>query len=673
MSELLEIKGVGESLKSKLNKLGIENVEQLLDYFPFRFEDYSNLITVSRIRPGPVTLKVKIGAVKGRYSRRGLHMTEAIASDETGSVKLIWFNQPYRANAIKKDQEYFVSGEFAQNYKYFAITNPACELVSSFPVNTARLVPIYRLTKGLGPTQLRKTIKEALANHDLSETLPEWILDDYQLIDRKSAVSLMHYPDSLGSLNKAKYRLGFEEIFELSLASELNRKEFAREHSMVVKFDEAAAKDFVENLPFKLTDDQRKVAWKIYQDIEQGRPMNRLVEGDVGSGKTLVAAMAALMTVENDFQVVFMAPTELLANQHAENLRNLFLNSKHRDSVTLLTSSSNAKQKSLIKEKIKTGEARIIVGTHAVFQKDVEFKNLALVIVDEQHRFGVEQRKRLQAKAEKMPHVLNMTATPIPRSLALTLYGEMDISVIKQMPPGRTPIKTSLHINEQRENVYKNLLSELDSGRQAFVVCPQIEEGADERVSVKKVYEQLSSKWLKNYKVDLLHGKMKSDEKDAIMKNFANGGTDVLVSTTVVEVGVDVHNATSMVIEGADRFGLAQLHQLRGRVGRGSEQSYCYLITSSNDNPSKRLKIIEREQDGFKLAEYDLELRGPGAIYGTSQHGDLDLRVAKLTDVELIENARNAAKQFVKNNENMVKYTKLNSRVNYLRKITNLN
>jgi ATP-dependent DNA helicase RecG len=667
------IKGVGSSVSGKFAKLKINTVLDLVEYVPKRFDDYSKVIRISQIKPGPGSLKAKIHSVKSRYSKKGLHMTEATASDNSGSVKIVWFNQPYRANSIKHDEEYFIAGEFGSNYKYFAITNPAVELVSSFPVNTARLVPQYKLTKGLGATQIRKAVKNALDIFKPHETLPKWILKEEELINKSDALLQMHFPGSIEELKKAKKRLAFEEIFKLTLASELNKEAYKKEHGLKINFNQKIIKQFVNSLDFKLTDDQRKVAWTIFQDMDSGRPMNRLVEGDVGSGKTVVAVLAAIGAIDAGFQVAFMAPTELLAKQHAESIHNLLKTVGFHEEIILLTGSMTSKQKDIAYENIKLGKSKLVIGTHAIFQEKVDFNNLGLIIVDEQHRFGVGQRKILQSKANEMPHVLNMTATPIPRSLALTLYGEMDVSIITQMPEGRKPVKTTLTISENRNKVYENIKTELDIGRQAFVVCPQIEEDEAGKLSVKKIHSELSKKLLKDYRLGLLHGQMRADEKDAVMQKFIAKDIDVLVSTTVIEVGVNVPNASVMIIEGADKFGLAQIHQLRGRVGRGSDEAYCYLITSDNNEPTKRLKILENENNGFKLAEYDLEIRGPGAIYGTMQHGELDLRVANLTDIELIRDAREAAKRFIRNQDDLVKYPELNSQVKKLRTITNLN
>ncbi|MFT4532311.1 MAG: ATP-dependent DNA helicase RecG [Candidatus Saccharimonadales bacterium] len=667
------VNGVGPAVAAKFSKLGIETVGDLVNSVPRRFEDYSKVSTVAAILPGPVTIQVKIGAIKARYSRKGLHMTEALATDQSGAVKLVWFNQPYRAKSLKADEEYFVSGEFASNYKFFAITNPACELVSNFPVNTARLVPLYKLTKGLGSAQVRKSVKNALDSYEPTETLPTWLLESEDLMPKSSALVEMHFPQSMEALDLAKRRLGFEEVFELTLASELNKQLYKEKHSLEVPFNKDLVQEFVSKLPFKLTDAQRTVAWQIFQDMAEGTPMNRLVEGDVGSGKTVVAVLSAIGAMNSGLQVAFMAPTELLANQHAASIHKLLESIDMHQCITLLTGSMSKLQKDAATESISSGDAQLVIGTHALFQDNVTFKELGLVIVDEQHRFGVGQRKKLQGKSKMLPHILSMTATPIPRSLALTLYGEMDVSVIDEMPVGRKPVTTEIFIPENREKVYREVRIEVEEGRQAFVVCPQIEEDEEGRLSVVKIHDQLSKKWLKGLSVELLHGRMKADEKDEVMSRFTKGDIDVLVATTVIEVGVDVPNASVMVIEGVDRFGLAQIHQLRGRVGRGSDNSFCYLVLEENKEPSARVKLLEHENNGFKLADYDLELRGPGAIYGTMQHGALDLRVAKLSDVELINSAKNAAKHFIQKGEKLVEYPQLKARVDVLRSITNLN
>lgn len=674
-SPVTAVKGVGSELAKKLAVLGITTVAELVDYLPRRYEDYSEVVAIRDTRPGPVTVKAVVKQATGRYVRRGMHITEATVSDDTGSLRMVWFNQPYRANGLKPGAEYYFSGLFELAHQRMQLMNPSAELVSDFTVNTARIVPVYRETKGLSSKQIRKVVGSCRhMARALPETLPKWLVREQKLMSRAEAVLAMHFPDNGEHLVEAKRRLGFEEVFELSLASLLNKQELAADESIVIPFDQALARDFVGHLPFTLTDAQRKAVWQIYQDMQGQHPMNRLVEGDVGSGKTVVATMAAVMALCQGYQVAFMAPTELLARQHADTIYKLLQPLGMQNDLTLLVGALNAAQKKQTHDVIAAGSARFLVGTQALIQDKVDMHKLGLVIIDEQHRFGVEQRKTLMAKAGHMPHLLSLTATPIPRSLALTLYGELDISILDAKPAGRQPIRTEIVSPNSVEPVYDDIRKELDAGRQVFVVCPLIAESAVlDAHSAEKIHEQFRKKEFKKYRVGLLHGKMKADEKNAIMQRFVAHELDVLVSTTVIEVGVDVPNASVMMIQSAERFGLAQLHQLRGRVGRGAAKAYCYLMMSDSSAPSRRLRALESSQDGFKLAELDLELRGPGAIYGQMQHGALDLRVAKLTDTKLIAAARKAAAEFIEKGENLLHYTELNARVMRLRTVTNLN
>jgi len=729
---ITELKGIGEELAKKLAVLGVKTISDLIENYPRRYEDFSNVVPLNKIRPGIVTIEARIGQVTGRYVRRGMHITEALASDDTGSVRLVWFNQPYRAGAIKHGQGYYISGEYALRRGRFSITNPSVELVSDFPVNTARIIPIYRETKGLKSFQIRKLVREAAdIVKEMPEHLPGWLLKEQKLMDYKSAALQMHFPSSEDELGKAKARLGFEEVFQLTLAALLNKQELTREKGLAIPFNEKLAKDFVAKLPFKLTDAQRKATWQIYKDMDgssqhshlsamQGSseqrtemykdstskeqsqlltqrraksgsrvagsaskqadavrmvgPMNRLLEGDVGSGKTVVAAMAALMAMEQGFQSAMMSPTEILARQHANTLYKLLANVGRGGQVDLLIGGLKPKQKQEVRNRIKSGDIKLMVGTHALIAERVDMHKLGLIIIDEQHRFGVDQRKKLQAKAGHMPHVLHMSATPIPRSIALTLYGELDISILDELPPGRKAVATKICSPNSRAQLNAQIDKQLEAGRQMFIVCPLISDTDLSRgLSAEEVYERVANIDFKHRRVALLHGKLKSAEKDKVMQAFLNHEFDILVTTTVIEVGVDVPNATIMLIEGAERFGLAQIHQLRGRVGRGAHQSYAFLMLSDSKAPSQRLRALENTTDGFKLAELDLQLRGPGAIYGTMQHGALDLRVAKLTDTKLIATARNAAQEFIKKGEDLGKYPHLQARVARLRAITNLN
>ena len=668
------VKGVGPAVAIGLKQLGIRTVFDLLDYLPRRYEDYSEISSVNNLKPGPVTIQATVKQATGRYVRRGMHITEAVVSDETGSLRVVWFNQPYRANALKSGQLYYFSGQYELSHQRFQLMNPSAELVKDFPLNTARIIPVYRQSKSITTNQIRKLIGSCVPMlKTLPETLPAQIVHKNELLSRSNAVRAMHYPDSSEQLKAARRRLGFEEVLELSLASMLNKKENAAETSLAIRFDEKLAKDFVANLPFTLTDDQRKVVWRIYQDMQREQPMNRLVEGDVGSGKTVVAAMAALMAIREGFQVAFMAPTELLAKQHAVTLQRLM--EPFQAAPLLLVGTMTAAQKKRAYGHIASGEAKFLVGTHALIQEKVDMHSLGLIIVDEQHRFGVEQRKTLMAKAGHMPHVLSLTATPIPRSLALTLYGELDISVLEQKPEGRKPVATKLVPHTQRDALYDDIKTELDTGGQAFVVCSLITESDTiDSSSAEKVYAELQQKQLAGYRIGLLHGKLKAEDKDRIMQQFVEHELDVLVATTVVEVGVDVPNASIMIIESAERFGLSQLHQLRGRVGRGSQQAHCYLLLGDNSRPpGKRLRAIASSTDGFKLAELDLGIRGPGAIYGALQHGALDLRVVKLSDTKLIAQARQAAQNFIEGDDDLLQYKELAARVTRLRAVTNLN
>lgn len=674
-SPLGELQGVGDALAQKFTVLGLKTVGELLDYYPRRYEDYSVITPINKLRPGMVTIEAVIKQATGRYVRRGMHITEAVASDTTDSIRLIWFNQSYRAGSLKSDQSYFISGEYKLSRQRFIIINPSIERVSDFPINTARILAVYRETKGLTSRQIRMAVQQALpVAKKLPETLPDWLLREHKLMTRSAALTALHAPASAEDLDEAKRRLGFEEVFCLSLASLLNKRENQAEEALSIQFDAKLAQEFVKHIPFTLTNAQRQSAWQIYKDMELPSPMNRLIEGDVGSGKTAVATMAALMVLAANKQVALMAPTELLARQHAETVYTLLKPLKLQDKVVLLVGSLSPAQKAKAHTAIASGQAGFLIGTHALIQDKVDMHDLALIIIDEQHRFGVEQRKRLMAKAGHMPHVLSLTATPIPRSLALTLYGEMDISVLDEKPAGRLPVITQIVSPNSRTQLYKKIDQKLAAGRQMFVVCPLITAGTNpEGSSAEVVYNQLSKHEFKHRRVGLLHGKLKADEKVAVMEKFVSHKLDILVATTVVEVGVDVPNASIMLIENAERFGLAQLHQLRGRVGRDQEQGHCYLMLGDSQPAGRRLRALTSSNDGFKLAELDLSLRGPGAVYGTAQHGALDMRLAPITDTRLIVLARGAAEQFIDHNEDLVHYKHLGAIVNRLRAVTNLN
>ncbi len=671
--KLTELKGVGPATASDFETLGIHSVQDLLLYTPRAYNDYSTITPIVKLKPGLVTIRATIKQAIGRHVRRGMHITEAIASDDSGSIRLVWFNQPYRAGALKPSQEYFITGKLELRSGRYAITSPSVELVSDMPVHTARIVPIYRQSKHITTRQIRTAMAEALKSADqLPSILPDSFLKAYELLPYGEALNQLHFPETKELLEAAQRTMSFIEVFELMLASKILRQEIEHEPASQISFDESLAKAFVSSLPFKLTDAQRSAMWQILQDMEKPHPANRLLEGDVGSGKTVVAAMAGLMAMTREHQVALLAPTELLARQHTESITTLLKPLGQDMHVSLLVGSLTVAQKRAAHERLADGTIRFIIGTHALLQ-DLTFKNLGLIIVDEQHRFGVEQRKKLLKQLGKVPHVLSMTATPIPRSLALTLYGELDISLLDAMPPGRKQIETSIVSPNSRTKMESHIESEIQQGHQVYVVCPVITENTKlQTVSAEKTYERLSKKIFKNRRVALLHGKQKPADKAATMEAFARGDIDILVATTVIEVGVNVPNATVMVIEGADRFGLAQLHQLRGRVGRSTDQAYCYVVPSDSKSPSQRLRSFVRISDGFKLAEIDLELRGPGAIYGTLQHGALDLKFANLSDHKLLAEVRQAVEKF-QESEQLHKYPELSKRVRLAQAVVTLN
>lgn len=671
-SSVENVKGVGAETVKKLKKLGVEAVFDLLTFWPRRYDDYSQVVTIADMEPGAVTVKARIESVRGRRVRRGLHITEAVVRDDSSAVRVVWFNQPYREKYFKPGKQYYFSGLYDFSFNRYVLQNPSVEEEKEFTKNTARIVPIYQQTKGLDSRQIRSFIAECTSLFTkLPESLPEQILEDNKLISFAKAAEQMHWPQSQQKLKQARDRIAFEEVFSYILAGQLAKHESEQQKALQIAFDEAKAKEYVKLLPFTLTPAQKASAWEILNDIDSDTPMNRMLEGDVGSGKTVVAAFAAVMAAHQGIQTALMAPTELLARQHAKTLADLLENTGV--SVALLTSAVKGKPKQTLKDQLKAGKVDIVVGTHALLQDSVAFRRLGLVIVDEQHRFGVKQRQKLVDKAHTVPHILSMTATPIPRSLALTVYGELDISIIKQKPTNREPIETAIWSPNSRDQLYQHVDEEIAAGRQAFVVCPLIDDESSEAKSVNAELRRLKSSIFKHRRLATLHGKMKDDEKAEIMQQFAAGEIDILISTTVIEVGIDVPNATVMIIEGADHFGLAQLHQLRGRVGRGEHHGYCYLIPSTSQKPSTRLRAMETTNDGFKLAEMDLEIRGPGAVYGARQHGKLDLRIADITDVELIKRAKHFAQQFIDDKMQLSNYPYLQQRVESNLKLTYLN
>lgn len=670
---LANIKGVGPKTAEQLSAASLETVHDLITFLPRGYEDFSEVVSIADISPGKRTIKAKCDSISTRRVRRGLQLTTATLSDKTGKLQATWFNQPYRATQLKGGEEFFFSGEFEFSYNRYQLTNPSAEKVSDMPVSTDRIVPIYRAIKGLKSQLVRRILTELKPLiMMLPETLPSDVVQREGLMGYSRALLGIHFPDSAKDIERARERIGFEELFHLLLAAQLNKKANAQLDGWQIPFDQAAVKNFVKQLPFELTGAQRMAAWEIIQDFEKPHPMNRLLQGDVGSGKTVVAGLAARQAATGGFQSAIMAPTEILAGQHAETLAQLLepLGLK----VGLLTGSVKGKAREVLYAQIANGGVDVVVGTHALIQQTVKFHKLGFVVIDEQHRFGVAQRQELLKKSACLPHLLAMTATPIPRSLALTLYGELDISILNERPKGRKPILTKIWSPNSRAQLYELIDEQLRQGRQAYVICSLIDDNSQNDLkSVEAEYKLLNTGPFKHRRIGLLHGKMKPIEKDAVMSDFAKGKLDILVSTTVVEVGVDVPNATVMLIENADRFGLSQLHQLRGRVGRSEHQSYCYLITSTSIKPSQRLREIEKSNDGFYLAEVDLKLRGPGEIYGRAQHGELNLQVATLGDTVQIARAQREAKRFVESGQDLLQYKQLAAAVEHYQRLTTLN
>jgi len=674
-SSITTLRGVSTSLAAKFNRLGVKTIRDLLYFFPHRHLDYSQRKYISQLAEGEeqtIIANVWQAQVTMLGGRRG---TEAIVGDETGNVRVVWFNNPYLAKKLPTNTRIVLSGRVGLFGGRHVFESPEWELVEDRElIHTGRLVPLYPLTQGLRPRQVRKLMKQVVDQWawQAEDFLPSELRQRCNLVELPQAISQAHYPEDEAAKDGARLRLAFDELFILQLGV-LGRKHDWQESQPGNPFSaKTPVLDvFTKSLPFELTAAQHRVLEELLADLEKPRPMSRLLQGEVGSGKTVVATAALLVAAANGYQGAFMAPTEILAEQHfanvcqllsrvghqvaaEDNLRSYSGILSHPLTVALLIGDINQARKQEIQHLITGGDIDIVIGTHALIQKEVEFHRLSLAVVDEQHRFGVAQRSALRQKGFN-PHVLVMTATPIPRTLALTLYGDLDLSVIDELPPGRQVIKTKWLKPAQRDSAYRFLRRQAAEGRQAFIICPLVEESeAIEAKAAVAEYQRLSRDVFPELRLGLIHGRMPAVEKDEVMHRFRSGELDVLVSTPVVEVGIDVPNATVMLVESADRFGLSQLHQFRGRVGRGQEQSYCMLLA---ENPSEisreRLDLIEKIQDGFQLAEEDLRLRGPGEFFGTRQSGLPDLRMAKLSDVALLELARSEAIRLFETDPNL--------------------
>lgn len=649
-SDITYLKGVGPKRAELYKKLGVSTVADLLCHYPRSYMDFSNSVPIkdlvlneNNIIKGRIVKKLAAARI-----RKGMTIYKAVLTDDESDITIIIYNSEFAFNKLAEGEEYILYGKVTGNLVRKEISSPII-LNADIP---DKIQPVYSLTEGLTQSLVRTTVQNALKYLDgeIYETIPKEIAARRGLCSLNFALKNIHYPKDFLSLSIAKNRLVFDEFLTLGLG--MLRLKGRNKGKTGCKMQDILIDEFYNGLPFKLTNAQKNAISDCISDMKSGSSMNRLVQGDVGSGKTAVAAGCAFFAYKNSFQTALMAPTEILANQHFKTLSDFL--TPFGVKLCLLTGSLSVKRKREIKEQIKSGEVSVVVGTHALVQESTVFHNLGLVITDEQHRFGVEQRANLSNKGDN-PHCMVMSATPIPRTLALMIYGDLDISVINEFPKGRKPIDTFAITGKGRERAFGFVRDRLDEGRQAYIVCPMIEENDLELQSVKEYADKISKSYFKGYNIGLLHGKLKPKQKDEIMKEFKDGSIDVLVSTTVVEVGVDVPNAAVMVIENAERFGLSQLHQLRGRVGRGSEKSYCILIT---DNPTeecvKRLKIMSKISDGFKISEEDLKLRGPGDFFGSRQHGLPALKIADMSeDTEILKQAQDEAKAIIKNDPNL--------------------
>ncbi|MCD6401063.1 MAG: ATP-dependent DNA helicase RecG [Anaerolineales bacterium] len=645
------LQGIGPKYAKGLSKIGVLTLSDLLYHFPRRYDDYSKLKTINRLRYGEqVTL---IGTVQSSQTRKlqggKLKLVEAIISDGSGAIRATWFNQPWIQQYLRSGSQVVLAGKIDQYLGRLTLNNPELEQLDQENLHTNRIVPVYPLTSSIRQKKLRSIINQVVSYWAprIKDYLPENIKTGENLMDLQSALLQIHFPDSMDSLEAARTRLAFDEIFMLQLGVLEQKWAWQNQIARIYQAEDYWINERLNNLPFSLTKAQKSALGDILKDLSSGHPMNRLLQGDVGSGKTIVAALAIAVVTSQKGQAALMAPTSILAEQHYKTITRTLSQSDAvlmPNQIRLLVGATPAAEKEEIINNLANGSIKVIIGTHALIEEPIHFQNLQLAVIDEQHRFGVEQRAALREKG-KNPHILVMTATPIPRSLSLTIYGDLDISIIDEMPPGRQEIVTRLLSPIQHEIAYRLIQREVGKGRQVYMVYPLIDESSlsDFKAAVKE-HKRLQDEIFPNYRIGLLHGRLKPSEKEVIMARFRDGDYDILVTTSVIEVGVDVPNATVMIIEGANRFGLAQLHQFRGRVGRGEDKSYCILIPQNEDAiENERLKAIVETNDGFVLAEKDLEQRGPGEFLGTRQSGYTNLRLASITDTKLIQKARRQA------------------------------
>jgi ATP-dependent DNA helicase RecG len=645
-TDIQYVKGVGEKRAQIFKKAGIKKLSDLIYYFPRDWKDFSKIKNISDTKIGESgTFLVKLKSIKNIYTRRRRFIvTEAFFSDNSGTIKSVWFNQPYVKSNLKKGELFFVAGTLDID-KVPVIKNPSYESADNIDTkHLARITPIFREIDSVSSRVIRNILKPVIDNLEIQDFMPHYLLSENNLLGLEDALKNIHFPKNNKRLNIAKKRLSFDEVFLPQVLNQLVRKKLKSEKSYAITINKKIVEKFIKKLDFSLTKSQKKSLSEIFNDISNNYPMNRLLEGDVGSGKTIVAATTLYSVVSNGFQGAIMVPTEVLAWEHYKTIEKLLKSFGAK--TVLVTGSTKAKDKKEIYKQLANGEASVIIGTHSLLNDNLKFKKLALAIIDEQHRFGVNQRKKLRDKNKNiMPHLLSMTATPIPRSYALTVYGDLDISVLTDMPRGLRKTKTFLVPNKKRKDAYEFIKKHIKNGSKAIVICPAVLES--DKLGIKAVeaeYEKLKKDFFSKVKIDILHGKMKTQDKQQKIDNFKNNKIDLMVSTTVIEVGLNIKNLNVMMIENAERFGLSQLHQLRGRVGRAGEDSY-FLMFSPSTNPEtlSKLKEVTKINDGFKLAELDLSLRGQGDIFGTKQSGMPELRLTSFTDYDLLKKANKEA------------------------------
>lgn len=653
------LKGVGEKTARLYNKLGIFTVDDLIRHYPRKYLDYGNTVSVKDAPPDtPVFIKATmITPVKESMIRKGLTLYKCNFSDGETVIRVTIFNNKYLAKALRTFDDYILYGKVEKTFTSASMSSPQIERADKAEVH-----PVYPTTEKLSVKAISNSVRNALALvGKIPETLSDDILKKYDLVSLDFATRQIHFPTDEKNIEPARHRLIFDELLTLQLGLLKLKEKDVKGNSCKIKKDFTS--EFYSLLPFAPTGAQQRAVSDCIEDMQSDRMMNRLIQGDVGSGKTAVAGAVIYTVIKNGAQSALMAPTEILATQHFESFKKLFASTDVR--VALLTGSVKAGEKKEIKRALCNGEIDLIVGTHALIQNDVEFENLGLVCTDEQHRFGVQQRANLAMKGDN-PHLMVMSATPIPRTLGLIIYGDLDISLLDELPPGRQEIRTDVVTSAYHKRIYKFIRDAVDRGEQAYIVCSLVDEGESDLISAKEYADNLAKNEFVGYSVGLLHGKMKPAEKDRVMQSFAEGETQILVSTTVVEVGVDVPNATVMLIENADRFGLSQLHQLRGRVGRGKNKSYCILVSDNkNDSSRERLQVMKHTSNGFDIADYDLKSRGPGDFFGKRQHGLPDLKIADmLEDTETLRQCRECALKMLESDPRLDAYPELCERIN---------